>query len=321
MKGRYLTVVNNALIPCFFFVDLLLLAGIIVLWYFMVFWGGDGFILNLPYVPCADVAHYSYPNIDSKVPDAVVYVLAFALPPVVILFGEAALAVFQLQGNETPVFEKTVVTCDIRFHPIIRRTLRFIGIFAIGGFVTWILTRAAQLMLGYPAPYFFSVCLLPSTQCTGTNGVTQLPDCTGTADDLARQSFPSLFAALSAYSAVYTGVYISNVSVIGSTKALQPLMVLTLASLSLLTGLERVAFYKSSWYDVLAGWLLGALIAIYLSVYVLNRFLGHVFTFPPRFMGVAGRPARQPEPNGNYRQSQRGMERPSYIDRNVESRR
>ena len=84
MKGRYVTVVNNALIPCFFFVDCLLLAGIIVLWYFMVFWEGEGFILNRPHIPCADIPHYSYPNVDTKVPDIVVYVLCFAVPPVVV---------------------------------------------------------------------------------------------------------------------------------------------------------------------------------------------------------------------------------------------
>ncbi|XP_038049534.1 phospholipid phosphatase-related protein type 5-like isoform X1 [Patiria miniata] len=313
MKGRYLTVVNNALIPCFFFVDCLLLAGIIVLWYFMVFWEGEGFYMNRPYIPCADIAHYSYPNLETKVPDVVIYVLCFALPPVVILFGEAALAVFQLQGYESPVFEKTVITFDVKFHPIVRRTLRFIGIFALGGFVTWIVSRAAQLMLGYPAPYFFSVCLLPSTQCTGTDLVTQLPECTGTNDNLARQSFPSVFAALSAYSAIYTGVYVSKVFVIKSAKTLQPLIVLSFLALSLLTGLEQLAFYKASWYDVIAGWLLGALIAAYLSVVVLNSFLGHIFHFQPRLVGMP-RP-KTPEMNGNGRQY---SERPAYIDRNVE---
>ena len=34
---------------------------------------------------------------------------------------------FQLQGHENPVFEKTVEAFDIRFHPIVRRTLRYIG--------------------------------------------------------------------------------------------------------------------------------------------------------------------------------------------------
>ncbi|XP_022087321.1 phospholipid phosphatase-related protein type 5-like isoform X2 [Acanthaster planci] len=313
MKGRYLTVVNNALIPCFFFVDCLLLAGIIVLWYFMVFWEGGGFLLNRPYIPCVDVPHYSYPNLDTKVPDLVVYVLCFALPPVVILFGEAALAVFQLQGHESPVFEKTVITFDIKFHPIVRRTLRFIGIFAVGGFSTWILTRAAQLVLGYPAPYFFSVCLLPSTQCTGANVVTQLPDCSGTADDLARQSFPSLFAALSAYSAIYTGVYVTKVFVLKSAKTLQPLIVLAFLALSFLTGLEQLAFYKGSWSDVIAGWLLGGLIAAYLSVSILNCFLGHVFHFQPHLVGLPRQ--HSSELNGKSRHY---SERPAYIDRNME---
>ena len=84
MKTRYLTVVNNALIPCFFFVDCLLLAGIVALWYFMVFWNGDVFFTNSRYILCSDVPFYSFPILESRVPDIVVYVLCFVMPPVVV---------------------------------------------------------------------------------------------------------------------------------------------------------------------------------------------------------------------------------------------
>ena len=59
-------------------------------------------------------------------------------------------------------------------------------------------------------------------------------------------------------------MYIDNVFVIKSTKTLRPLMFLAFVSLSLLVGLEQLAYYKASWYDVIAGWLLGGLIAAYL---------------------------------------------------------
>ncbi|XP_033637039.1 phospholipid phosphatase-related protein type 5-like isoform X3 [Asterias rubens] len=310
MKTRYLTVVNNALIPCFFFVDCLLLAGIVALWYFMVFWNGDVFFTNSRYILCSDVPFYSFPILESRVPDIVVYVLCFVMPPVVILFGEAALAVFQLQGHENPVFEKTVETFDIRFHPIVRRTLRYIGLFALGGFLTWILARTTQLILGYPTPYFFSMCVLPSTSCTGISLVTQLPECPADTDKLARQSFPSLFAALSSYSAVYTGIYITSVFVIKSSKTLKPLIFLVCVSLSYLMGLERLAFHKNSWSDVIAGWLLGGLIAAYLCFGVLNSFHGHVFNLLPRFTD----PPRQKQS-----QSSKSRDRPMYIDRNMEN--
>ena len=43
------------------------------------------------------------------------------------LFGEAALGVYSLQGFRSPGADKTVVTLGVRMHPIIRRTVRFVG--------------------------------------------------------------------------------------------------------------------------------------------------------------------------------------------------
>ena len=44
-----------------------------------------------------------------------------------ILFGEAALGIYNLQGYNSPGADKTVVTLGVRMHPIIRRTVRFVG--------------------------------------------------------------------------------------------------------------------------------------------------------------------------------------------------
>jgi hypothetical protein len=112
-------------------------------------------------------------------------------------------------------------------------------------------------------------------------------------------------------------VYVSKVFVVKSAKTLQPLIALAFLSLAFLTGLEQLAFYKAGWSDVIAGWLLGGLIAAYLSVSVLNCFLGHVFHYQPRLVGL---PRHHPtsELNGKSRHY---SERPAYIDRNMESHR
>ena len=82
MKRYAVVVTNNLLVPCFFLIDCLLLVGLIVLWYFLVF--TDSFRQHLPYIACQDIPYYNFPNIDGRVPEIVVYVLAFVMPPVVV---------------------------------------------------------------------------------------------------------------------------------------------------------------------------------------------------------------------------------------------
>ena len=48
-----------------------------------------------------------------------------------VLFGEAALSIYSLQGYPSPGADKTVITLGVRMHPIIRRTIRFVGKYKI----------------------------------------------------------------------------------------------------------------------------------------------------------------------------------------------
>ena len=84
MKRFTVVVTNNLLVPCFFLIDCLFLVGLIILWYFLVF--TDDFRQHRPYIACQDVPYYSFPNVDGRVPDIVVYVLAFVVPPVMVSF-------------------------------------------------------------------------------------------------------------------------------------------------------------------------------------------------------------------------------------------
>ncbi|XP_072018513.1 phospholipid phosphatase-related protein type 1-like, partial [Amphiura filiformis] len=312
MKRFNVVVTNNLLVPCFFLIDCLLLVGLIVLWYFLVF--TDSFRQHLPYIACQDVPYYSFPNLDGRVPEIVVYVLSFVLPPVVVLFGEAALSVYSLQGYRSPGADKTVITLGVRMHPIIRRTVRFVGLFLFGCFSTWVLSRTTQLITSQPSPYFFAECAaVPGTSCTGSQVVLELPECEGSNDDEARQSFPSLYASLSAYSAVYSGVYITSLLVLTSAKSVRPMLFLLILTIPYILGLERISYYKNSWTDVIGGWILGGVIGAYMSIHVLHCFRGSLT--PSRIKEYYADNAHySPELNGNkrfdrdyYRESQRSV--------------
>ncbi|XP_071487563.1 phospholipid phosphatase-related protein type 1-like [Diadema antillarum] len=275
MSGRQSNpTTNNCLIPCFFLSDCILLAGVVVLWYFMQWWD-QTFTLHLATIVCSDLGHYSFPDTGAElIPEIIVYVLAFVVPPIVILFGEAAVALYYLQGGEKELTrEKTVRTFGIKLHALLRRTVRFTGIFLLGAFLTWILTRAGKIILGRPAPYFFSAasCLTPCA----SGSVFTITDCADTEDDdLARQSFPSLYASLSAYSSVFVAVYITALMRLNSAHAIRPFVGLAVFSVPFLLGVEQVASYKSHWTDVIAGWILGGAIAAYLIFAILDTFRG-----------------------------------------------
>lgn len=51
-----------------------------------------------------------------------------------------------------------------------------------------------------------------------------------------------------------------------------PLLSLTLLTVALLTGFNRVAEYRNHWTDVLSGQAVGATIAVFLVVYVVQVF-------------------------------------------------
>lgn len=47
------------------------------------------------------------------------------------------------------------------------------GVFSLGAFITLILVRTGQLVIGQPKPHYFNICDGP-TECTDTLSVVQL---------------------------------------------------------------------------------------------------------------------------------------------------
>ncbi|XP_041475035.1 phospholipid phosphatase-related protein type 5-like isoform X1 [Lytechinus variegatus] len=273
MRGRHSNqTTNNWLIPCFFLFDCILLAAIVVLWYFMQ-WQTATFTLHDATIPCADIAYYSYPERVDIIPETIVFVLTFVLPPIVVLFGEAAVGLYNLQGGKKQLFmEKSVSTFGMKLHALLRRTVRFTGIFLLGAFITWILTRAGQLILSHPAPDFFtrSSC----TPCSDPTALTfTLSDCPAP-EDAFRQSFPSLYASLSTYASIYVAVYVTNLMKLNSAHTLRPFAGLCFIAVPYLLGMQQIAAHRAHWSDVIGGWILGAVVAFYLIYGVLDAFLG-----------------------------------------------
>ncbi|KAJ0059101.1 hypothetical protein NL108_007488, partial [Boleophthalmus pectinirostris] len=105
--------------------------------------------------------------------------------------------------------DKVVMVGDCCYvNPMVRRTFRFIGVYAFGLFSTDIFVNAGQLVTGSLTPHFLSVCQPNYTalSCQDTPlFISQSEACTGPAPDVtrARKSFPCKEAALSLYTALY----------------------------------------------------------------------------------------------------------------------
>ncbi|MGH0168495.1 UNVERIFIED_CONTAM: hypothetical protein FKN15_054790 [Acipenser sinensis] len=258
-----------------FYFQLVIMAGTILLAYYFEY--TDTFPVHIQGFFCYDKTFskpYPGPEESSRVPPVLVYSLVTAIPAVTILAGE--LSAFFLRSDAA--HEKTIATGDCcYFNPLLRRIVRFLGVYSFGLFTTTIFANAGQVVTGNQAPHFLMACR-PNYTALGCQSalqyITDRRPCTGNPGVVAsaRRSFPSKDAALSVYSAVYTVMYVTLVFRAKGTRLTKPTVCLTLLSLAVLVGVIRVAEYRNHWSDVLAGYLTGGSIATFLVTCVINNF-------------------------------------------------
>ncbi|XP_062853271.1 phospholipid phosphatase-related protein type 2 [Trichomycterus rosablanca] len=263
------------IVPCFLFVEVLIMAGVVLLAYYFEY--TDTFPVHLQGFFCFDRTlsrPYLGPVDSSRAPPALVYSLITAIPTVTILIGELV-ALFS--GSDSPQ-EKTIVTADCcYFSPLLRRIVRFLGVYSFGLFVTTIFANMGQVVTGSQTPHFLSVCR-PNYTALGCRSPLQYVNgnsvCRGSPSIIssARKSFPSKDTALSTYCAVYTAMYITLSWKTKGTRLATPTLSLSLLSLAVLVGVVRVTEYRNHWSDVVAGFTTGGAIAMFLVTCVINNF-------------------------------------------------
>uniref|UniRef100_A0A087Y4D5 Phospholipid phosphatase-related protein type 3 n=1 Tax=Poecilia formosa TaxID=48698 RepID=A0A087Y4D5_POEFO len=265
------------LLPCFYFVELPILASSVVSLYFLELTDifqpvHSGYTCNdrslsLPYIlPRQEVC-----------PLPLLFSLAFAAPTVTILIGEAILYCYLSRRSSTTQTEANINAAGCNFNSYIRRAVRFIGVHIFGLCVTALITDILQLSTGQHAPYWLDVCKpnLTHINMSSCDEAFILEDiCSG--PDLGlinagRKSFPSQHATLAAFAAVYISMYFNTV-LTDSAKLLKPLLVFSFVMLAILAGLTRIIQFRNHPVDVYCGWLLGAAIAVYLGVYAVSNF-------------------------------------------------
>uniref|UniRef100_A0A3Q3JLQ2 Phospholipid phosphatase-related protein type 3 n=1 Tax=Monopterus albus TaxID=43700 RepID=A0A3Q3JLQ2_MONAL len=277
LKGGKETKDSVTLLPCFYFVELPILASSVISLYFLeltdIFqpvhsgYSCNDRSLSLPYIlPRQEVC-----------PLPLLFSLAFAAPTVTILIGEAILYCYLSRRSSTTQTEANINAAGCNFNSYIRRAVRFIGVHIFGLCVTALITDILQLSTGQHTPYWLDVCKpnLTHINMSTCDEAFILEDiCSGQDIGLinaGRKSFPSQHATLAAFAAVYISMYFNTV-LTDSTKLLKPLLVFSFVMLAILAGLTRIIQFRNHPVDVYCGWLLGAAIAVYLGVYAVGNF-------------------------------------------------
>ncbi|XP_068448195.1 phospholipid phosphatase-related protein type 5 isoform X1 [Clinocottus analis] len=266
---------STYIVPCFLFVELVIMAGTVLLAYYFEY--TDTFPVHIQGFFCFDKTFskpYPGPEDNSKAPPVLVYSLVTAIPTVTILIGEVTSFFVKTEGAQ----EKTIVTADCcYFNPLLRRIVRFLGVYSFGLFTTTIFANAGQVVTGNQTPHFLSACR-PNYTALGCHSpvhyIAERRACTGNPYLVAsaRKSFPSKDAALSFYSAIYTVMYVTLVFRTKGTRLTKPTLCLVLLSLAVLVGVVRVTEHRNHWSDVLAGFVTGGAIAAFLVSCVINNF-------------------------------------------------
>ncbi|XP_004632883.1 phospholipid phosphatase-related protein type 2 isoform X3 [Octodon degus] len=276
-----------SIIPCFVFVESVLLGIVVLLAYRLEF--TDTFPVHTQGFFCYDSTYakpYPGPEATSRAPPALIYALVTAGPTLTILLGELARAFFPTPPSSSPVLgESTIISgACCRFSPPLRRLVRFLGVYAFGLFTTTIFANAGQVVTGNPTPHFLSVCRPnytalgcppPSPDRPGSDRfVTDQGACAGSPSLVAaaRRAFPCKDAALCAYAVTYTAMYVTLVFRVKGSRLVKPSLCLALLCPAFLVGVVRVAEYRNHWSDVLAGFLTGAAIATFLVTCVVHNF-------------------------------------------------
>ncbi|KAM4548453.1 phospholipid phosphatase-related protein type 3 isoform 2-T3 [Odontesthes bonariensis] len=264
------------LLPCFYFVELPIVASSMVSLYFLeltdvVQPAQVGFRchdrdLSMPYVDGGD----------ELIPLLMLLSLAFAGPAASIMLVEGVIYCLQSRLKLRRA-EGSINAGGCSFNSFLRRTVRFVGVHVFGLCATALLTDIIQLSTGYHAPFFLTVCK-PNYTHAGVscdrNAYITKDICSGQdqhAIMAARRTFPSQHATLSAFAAVYVSMYF-NSTISDSTKLLKPVLVFAFAIAAALTGLTQITQHRSHPMDVYVGFLIGAFIAVYLALHAVTNF-------------------------------------------------
>ncbi|BHF74412.1 hypothetical protein SprV_0501749800 [Sparganum proliferum] len=151
---------------------------------------------------------------------------------------------------------------------------KYIYLLALGFAITGVLVNVGKVVIGRLRPHFFAVCQPQDFNAVPDVYITQYK-CGGTdkkrLEDV-RLSFPSGHSGFAMYTAVFIAIYLyyrvprKSIGIV-----LRNLFQIAALSLGTYVSITRISDYKHHPTDVLAGILLGTLVAVYTLVFATQK--------------------------------------------------
>ncbi|XP_045160348.2 phospholipid phosphatase 2-like [Mercenaria mercenaria] len=205
----------------------------------------------------------SYPSIPETISTPVLIAAAFTLSVILVVSVEI------LNCLDTKCRRPCQWTRDIVF------CVKSYIVFMIGFLIQELVVDAVKNKMGVLRPNFFDVCKPQFNKTLCPSYISEYT-CTRNEQDKeirsSRQSFPSGHSALSMYIAVYFCVYIENRLLIRFSRLLKFFIQTGLVCTAILCGLERIKDNKHHPSDVIAGYVLGVTVAVFVHMLVGTKF-------------------------------------------------
>jgi len=155
---------------------------------------------------------------------------------------------------------------NVRITPWVYRILSPMGFIIIGLTMSTIITDIGKKLVGRLRPHFLSVCLPNYKMFNCSDGYITGNVCTSSNRNIlleARLSFPSGHASISVFASVVLALYVEYKVQTKHFTVAKPFTQFVLISLGVCCSLTRISDYWHHWSDVLAGFLIGTLFAVY----------------------------------------------------------
>lgn len=220
-----------------------------------------------------------HPFKESTVKNWMLYFIGLILPLLVIITGELVLAQKDKEEGEPVEF------LGIEMPGWLVQLYKKIGMFAFGAVVAQLATDIGKYSIGRMRPHFLAVCqpvMSDGTSCDpAAGGGKYIEDFKCGAEGSSatmlkemRLSFPSGHSSFTFYTMVYIALYLQARMTYKGSTLLRHFLQFLFIMIAWYTGLSRISDYKHHWSDVLAGSVLGTVVAIIMAIFVSDLFQG-----------------------------------------------
>lgn len=224
---------------------------------------------------CDDLS-IKLPFHESTVSNPALYLIGILIPTVIIIITETVQAKF---NTERP--PKIIKIGNWNVPAWLSNSYQQIGYFAFGAACSQLTTDVAKYTIGRLRPHFIDVCqpIINGGDCSNPANMGRYIEeyaCSGTASDFmmreTRLSFPSGHSSFSAYTLIYTALFLHARMTCSRLNLFKCLIQFGLILLVWFIGLSRIPDNKHHWSDVLVGFTIGVFCAMIVASFVSKFF-------------------------------------------------